>query len=150
MQKQNPSIHIREAVLDDAPQICKLANQLGYPGEIEKFIARLEKMLDNPTQNVLVAANQRQQAVGYIHFHPHNSLENDPVVEIGGLVVSEEFRRMGIGKILMVAAEDWAKSAGFSRIRLHSNIIREDAHIFYQALGYSITKTQRAFVKDLT
>jgi GNAT superfamily N-acetyltransferase len=150
MQKQNPSIHIREAVLDDALQICKLASQLGYPGKLENFMTRLEMMLENPSQKVLVADTESQPAVGYIHFHQHNSLENDPVVEIGGLVVSEDFRRMGIGKILISAAEDWAKAAGFSSIRLHSNIIREDAHIFYQTLGYSITKTQRAFVKDLT
>lgn len=150
MHKPYPSVFVRAAVLDDAPQICILANQLGYPGELEKFKTRLEKILDSPLQGVLVADIGDQRAVGYIHFHQHNSLENDPIVEIGGLVVSEEFRRKGIGKMLISAAEDWARATGFRRIRLHSNIIRVDAHNFYQALGYRITKTQQAFVKDLS
>jgi GNAT superfamily N-acetyltransferase len=149
MPKQIKSLAARKADLSDYPQICLLAGQLGYPDSTEKFRTRLEIMLNNPFHEILVADIGNHHVVGYIHFHQHNSLENDAIVEVGGLVVSEDFRRMGIGKLLLGAAEEWAIAAGFNRIRLHSNSIREDAHIFYQSLGYSIAKTQHAFIKNL-
>ncbi len=49
----------------------------------------------------------------------------------------------------MERAEHWAREKGLRSIFLRSNIIRKDAHTFYQALGYSVVKTQYAFRKAL-
>jgi GNAT superfamily N-acetyltransferase len=43
----------------------------------------------------------------------------------------------------MVAAEDWARGKGYNVVRLRSNVMRADAHGFYDALGYPSTKTSR-------
>lgn len=150
MNPQTNTIQIRRAEVGDLQEVCLLAGQLGYPGSSEQFLARLERILGNPSQEILVVEIAGCRAAGYIHVLLQNFLEIDPIVEVGGLVVNQEYRHIGIGKALLTAAEDWAKNAGCRQIRLHSNIIRTEAHTFYLTLGYSIIKTQHAFLKKLT
>jgi GNAT superfamily N-acetyltransferase len=138
---------IRKANPEDYSDICELVFQLGYPAENEKIKSRIQMFSESPQQDILVAEGENHRIIGYIHFHQNFSLENDPVLEIGGFVVNQDYRRLGIGKALLTAAEDWGRAAGFHAIRLHSNVIREDAHRFYQAMGFSINKSQYSFIK---
>lgn len=140
---------VKKATFADSQEICDLAGHLGYPDPIEKTEIRLKNILNTPGHEIFVAQIEGSKVAGFIHFHLHTSLVNDPVVEVSSLVVIEEFQHKGIGKALLDAAEDWARAAGCETIRLHSNIIRNEAHKFYLAQGYSIYKTQHAFVKNL-
>ena len=65
------------------------------------------------------------------------------------LVVREGRRGNGIGEQLMRYAEQWAAQRGAACVRLRSNVIRADAHRFYQRLGYRVVKTQLSFEKLL-
>ncbi len=65
-------------------------------------------------------------------------------------MINSDYRRIGLGRLLMATAEEWAIAMDSSMIRLHSNIIRGEAHRFYESLGYKITKTQHSFAKLLT
>jgi GNAT superfamily N-acetyltransferase len=47
----------------------------------------------------------------------------------------------------MNAAEQWARGQGYERMRLRSNVVRSEAHGFYEALGYKCSKTSRVFEK---
>ena len=150
MHPQNNSIKIRRAVLKDLLEICQLAEQLGYPDQPEKTKTRLEGLFQNPSHEIFVAENTSGRVLGFIHIRLQNSLVIDPVVEVGSLVVDQEFRGLGIGKSLLHSAEEWAKKEGCRQIRLHSNIIRSEAQKFYLNQGYTIIKTQHAFLKELT
>jgi GNAT superfamily N-acetyltransferase len=75
--------------------------------------------------------------------------EQDPVAEIAGLVVDAEWRGSGVGKLLMQRAEDWARANGLRMVVLRSNVIRSEAHAFYESIGYTRFKTQHAFRKQL-
>ncbi len=55
------------------------------------------------------------------------------------MAVSENFQRMGIGKMLMDAAEKLCASSGSRKIELHA---RKTAVPFYQKLGYEITSEE--------
>jgi hypothetical protein len=50
---------------------------------------------------------------------------------------------------LVERGEAWARQRGLAAIGVRSNIIRERAHIFYERLGYTVTKTQKVFRKTL-
>lgn len=89
------------------------------------------------------------QALGWVHVFVCHLMESDPYAEIGGLVVDESRRGEGIGKLLLERAEAWARAKACASIRLRSNIIRKVAHEFYLKRGYTITKTQHAFAKNL-
>jgi GNAT superfamily N-acetyltransferase len=56
---------------------------------------------------------------------------------------------MGIGKALLLAAEQWAQSRGLTLLMIRSNTRRTAAHAFYQAAGYELIKTSHTFQKDL-
>jgi GNAT superfamily N-acetyltransferase len=143
------TLTIRPAVLADAPQLAPLAGQLGYPTTSEKVTARLVEILQNANHIVLVAERNGSGIAGYVELFPFRTLTADARVEIGGLIVDEACRSQGIGRLLMERAEDWARAHGYMEARLRSNIIREEAHRFYESLGYRVNKTQKSFLKTL-
>ena len=145
-----PTITIRRATLDDLNCILYLAEQLGYPTGREAMTQRLTSILSSPDKVIFVADPGDGKAAGYNQAGEHVSLEVDPLVEIDGLVVSRDHRRQGIGGMLIAAVEEWARSLGIPTVRLHTNIIREEAHRFYKDLGFVINKTQYSMVKKLT
>ena len=77
-------------------------------------------------------------------------LEAETRAEIWGLVVAQAARRTGVGRMLIDAAEEWAVMRGLGVMSLRSNVLRLDAHAFYEQLGYKVVKTQNAFRKDLS
>ncbi|MBX2858456.1 MAG: GNAT family N-acetyltransferase [Cellvibrionaceae bacterium] len=68
--------------------------------------------------------------------------------EIVSVVVNERDRGKGIGKGLIACAERWLKKRT-SIIRIRANIQRQAAPLFYNALGYSLSKTQGVFEKSV-
>ncbi|MUL37144.1 GNAT family N-acetyltransferase [Gloeocapsopsis dulcis] len=68
---------------------------------------------------------------------------------MGGLVVDENYHGSGIGRQLLLQIEQWASQQGCESVYLRSNIIRKQAHVFYEKMGYSYIKTSLAFHKHL-
>jgi len=62
-------------------------------------------------------------------------------------VVSKKQRRSGIGRALVAAAEKHFANRRVTRVSLTTRFTREQAHQFYEALGYS--KTGFRFGKNL-
>jgi GNAT superfamily N-acetyltransferase len=56
--------------------------------------------------------------------------------EIESMHVSEVRRGEGIGSALVEAAVAWARQRGCYRIQLTSNLVRLDAHRFYESNGF--------------
>jgi len=102
-----------------------------------------------PQRLVLVAVLPDGRVVGWIQVHRVVFLGGAPFTEIGGLVVDETCRRMGIGRALVRAAEEWTLQHGMVDVSVRSNIIRDGAHAFYRQLGYRLVKTQYTFHKEL-
>ncbi len=69
--------------------------------------------------------------------------------DLEGLVVEESVRSRGIGKLLLEAAESWARERGAEELRVRSNVLRERAHIFYRRHGYETIKAQYNLRKRL-
>ncbi len=74
----------------------------------------------------------------------------ETVAEISGLIVDEGVRCCGIGKMLIAAAEEWARRVGCRVISVRSNVKRNRAHQFYTNNGYEHVKTQKELRKKLT
>ena len=141
-----PDITIRSARPSDAETITALTKQLGYDAELSTVASRLLRLLARSDQQLLVA-DDGGRAIGWIHMVITEYVEADAFVVIGGLVVDREYRKQGIGRRLLIRAEEWAAQHGCSLVRLSSNVKRVEAHAFYERVGYTNLKTQYAFAK---
>ncbi len=138
---------VRAATIADVPRLAELCGQLGYPSTIQEVEQRLRLVQPDDEAAVFVAEQPGGQVVGWVHVSISRTIEVDPSAEIGGLVVDQSRRSEGVGRLLMERAEAWAREKGCTAVTLRSNVIRERAHAFYENLGYTVIKTQKAFRK---
>ena len=149
METKPPPITIRAAQENDISTMANLCAQLGYPTSENTFAQRLHDLSGHSAYTILVALNAQGQVIGWVHAYLRWLLVVDPHIELGGLVVDETHRGLGIGEKLMDAVEIWAQNLGIQTIFVRSNILRKDAHRFYEHLGYQLTKTSGTFQKRL-
>jgi GNAT superfamily N-acetyltransferase len=141
-------VSVRPATMQDAAQLAELCGQLGYPSTTEEVERRLRLILPDQESAVFIAESGGN-VVGWIDVFISRLVETDQHAEIGGFVVDESCRSQGVGRLLLERAEEWARAEGCLVMTLRSNVIRERAHAFYENLGYSVVKTQKAFRKTL-
>lgn len=132
----------------DLPHLVTLCTQLGYITDFESLSRRYVEVVQNPEHALLVAIDN-DIPIAFLHARVSISFARDSGVEVAALVVHESRRGEGIGSKLMEHAEAWAREQGYPAIFLRSNEIREDAHKFYEGLGYDTTKKSLGFLKRL-
>ncbi|MBQ9270618.1 MAG: GNAT family N-acetyltransferase [Oscillospiraceae bacterium] len=143
-------ITIRRAEVRDAAAIQLLNREcLGYDYPLKKTREKLAAAIEDPGQCVLVAELDPDVIAGYIHLEDYDTLYFDPMKNILGIAVFMEFRRRGIATRLLTEAEEWAAETGASGIRLVSGYDREDAHAFYERMGYINRKLQKNYIKKI-
>lgn len=143
------NIIIRNAVVDDYKAIADISrNDLGYTCSDEMVKVRLENIDDN--RELVLAACINDVIVGFIHAEKYEALYFDTVVNLLGLAVSEQYRKNGVGKLLLSECEKWARDSGVKYVRVNSGATRAEAHSFYRNLGYDNEKMQIRFLKDLS
>lgn len=142
------SLSIREIALSDAAAAAELSAELGYPASAETLAQRIERIKHSPHHVVFVACLS-QIVVGWIDVSIAQHLQSEQYCEIGGLVVSSSVRNQGIGRELVLKAEQWAKDNAVSNMLVRSRLTREAAHRFYLREGYTQTKTSAVFTKQL-
>jgi GNAT superfamily N-acetyltransferase len=140
---------IRTFSLQDAPEIAALAGQLGYPlgdKDARTLLLALER---DANHAVLVAERDSGTVIGWIHVFRTKRVFSEPFAEIGGLVVHEDHRGMGVGGTLLKRAEQWARLERCTALIVRSNVVRDRAPDFYRGAAYSLLKQQNVFKKEL-
>lgn len=141
---------IRHATIQDIQALYKLTKYaLGYNDlEFDDFVPRVDMIMDDK-KHIIFVYEYENKVVGYIHLQYYITLNLDPYVEVLELCVDENYRGLGIGKKLLLKAEQWTKENHKKGIRLGSNAIRVKAHEFYKHLGYVNYKDHKIFKKEL-
>jgi predicted N-acetyltransferase YhbS len=134
------AITIRPAAPSDAPILCELLTQLGYPVSEAEIPARLSAMASFPRAAAFVATNGFGEVVGLVttHIFPYIH-DNEPVAWLTTLVVLEDARGAGIGSMLVKHVEKWAAQNGAKRISVTSGMHRKATHEFYEKRDYENT-----------
>jgi predicted N-acetyltransferase YhbS len=133
-------ITIRVASPSDAPTLCELLEQLGYPATESEIPARLAALATFPSAAAFVATNGFGEVVGLVTAHLFPSVhDKDPVAWLTTLVVLEDAREAGIGSALVRHVERWAAERGAQRISVTSGIQRKATHAFYEKRDYANT-----------
>lgn len=115
-------------------------------GMVKGFNIPLEGEFDTDTADtpyILVRDGVLPIGTCRIHFLPEEG-----IAKIERVCVIEEYRKKGVGRLAITAAEDWIREEGYKKIVITS---RDEAVGFYQALGYTAdyTKTEKGGIFDI-
>lgn len=134
---------IRLATESDVYEINGISQYLGFSALSDSdVLEKLSELINSETDEVYVA-EYSDKVVGWLHLFYACRLASDNFYEIGGLVVSLDFRGQGIGKQLVQTA----CSKHQEKIRVRCNDTRVESHKFYERLGFRGNKVQRVFDK---
>lgn len=144
-------VNIRRANTTDSERLLKLLSELGRPtprgkNDRRKFKNLIESYIDSKTlDRSILVATIGSRVIGLVSYFLLDRL-NQRLKEfwIPDLVVSEEYRDLGIGKLLIQRCQSIAQRNKCYRIRLESGNERTDAHKFYEKLNFD----QSALVFD--
>lgn len=141
-------IQIKPIISEHAPAVQMLAQQLGYPLSLREIERNIMEVMSNNDHVVFVAIVDNE-VVGWVHAFKAIFLESNPFVEIGGLVVDENYRGKGIGKKLIERIKQWCLEKQVSTLRVRSQVKRKEAHLFYVNNGFTEIKEQKVFQMNL-
>lgn len=108
---------------------------------------------DRPDARVFVAERPDGSLCGFVEVgtRPYaEGCDTSPVGFIEGWYVDPDVRRHGYGRALIHAAEEWARSSGYTEMgsdALLDNLVSHRAH---ERLGYTEVERLVAFRKSLT
>jgi GNAT superfamily N-acetyltransferase len=131
--------HIRLARHADAAAVLALAKPFATSFVVNEqaFHPAFLALLASP-QAYLAVAETAQQLVGYVlGFEHYTFFANGRVAWVEEIMVSEAWRRQGIGQLLMQEFEAWAVAKGCKL----AGLATRRAAAFYQALGYEESAT---------
>jgi ribosomal protein S18 acetylase RimI-like enzyme len=141
-------LRIRVADMKDAATLAQLMCELGYETAELEMQMRMERIAADEGYRTFVAVLDGK-VCGMIGTLTCPSYEhNDPGGRILALATLTTVRRRGIGRALIATAEKDFANRGIRRVALNTQLVREDAHKFYESLGYE--RNGWRFVKQLS
>ena len=149
MPNEQPfDLTIRVAELNDAAALAQLMCELGYETTKSEMQMRVERITTDERYRTFVAVLDGR-VCGMIGTLTSLSYEhNDPGGRILAIAILSRMRRRGIGRALIATAEKDFAHRGVRRVALNTRLAREDAHKFYESLGYE--RNGWRFVKRLS
>jgi N-acetylglutamate synthase-like GNAT family acetyltransferase len=137
-------IKIRAAKEKDIPRLLELYRQLSFNPEgfkappLKDCLKVFKKQSKIPGYSLLVA-EENGEVIGttVLAILPGMAHSTSPFAVIEYVVVDEQKRSKGVGKILMDYCKDAAKEAGCYKIMLTSDKRRDRAHKFYRSMGFT-------------
>jgi len=121
-----------------------LSVSLGYaPVSDEVAQDRLQELLSSSSDRVWVIEDDAQ-ICAWMHAFIAYRVASPSFVEIGGIVVSPERRRQGLGRSLVDRARQWGRERKL-KLRVRCNHSRDETHRFYESIGFTKSKSQYVF-----
>ncbi len=137
-------LDIRPATPDDLPAVVAmladdpLGAQRESPDDLTPYQEALQRLADDPNQHVVVAVRQNR-VVGTLQLTiiPGLSRRGSTRSIIEGVRIHGDERGSGLGTQLIQWAVDESRRQNCQLVQLTSDVTREDAHRFYERLGFT-------------
>ena len=134
---------IRIATNEDLPEVLNLYSHPeiddGHVLELKEAKSIFEKMKSYPDYNIYVAEIDNQIvgtfALAIMDNLAHMGAKSGLIEDV---VVSQSFERQGIGKKMMEFAIELCKEKSCYKVCLSSNLKRQNAHKFYDSIGFKV------------
>jgi len=141
-----PTIIIRPARASDCSEISRMRAALWPETSAEEHASELQPILEEtlsfpfPLQNFVAEA--LGQLVGFLEVDLRSHADGcDPFHPVGyveGWYVDPDWRGQGVGRMLLVAAEDWARSHGCMEMASDAWIDNDLSQRVHESLGYTV------------
>jgi len=140
-------ICIRPAQMSDRDQLARMCEALWPKASAEEHARELTLILEGkPVVTlpliILVADAGDGTLAGFLEVDLRSHADGcDPIRPVGyveGWYVAESYRNQGIGRRLLAAAEDWARSHGCLEMASDTWIDNEVSQRVHETLGYEV------------
>jgi GNAT superfamily N-acetyltransferase len=141
----NDDIIFRIAVREDLPAIVRLLadDELGSQREKaeeplqQSYYAAFEQV-DDDLNHQLIVAESNGEVIGTLHlmFLPSISFQGGLRAQVESVRVDRKYQNMGIGSEMMKWTIARARERGAHMVQLTTHKTRQDAHRFYERLGF--------------
>lgn len=147
-----PSVRIRRLEPSDIDEHARMRAALWPDEDAHAMREEIVEMLADPDQPIFVADRAEGGLCGMVEARIReyaDAVDEQPCAYVEGWWVDADVRRTGIGRALIAAVEDWARSRGFRQLgsdALADNIVSHAAH---RALGFEERERLVTFRKFL-
>lgn len=146
---------VRPVQPSDAQAWLEMRSELWSDGSKSEHAAEIESFFSGASTEpaaVLVAENGTLGLAGFVELSIRPCAEGCQTSRVGyleGWYVRSETRGRGVGRALVQAAEDWARSQGCTEFASDAQAGNEASVEAHLALGFSDAGLIRCFRKDL-
>ena len=147
-------MQLREATIDDIPELCGLLNYLfeqeeEFKPNTEIQSEGLSRIISNSVIGVIVIAIDSNKVIGMVNIlYTVSTALGSRVAILEDMVVSPKVRETGVGSKLMKYSLDLAKQNGCKRITLLTDFDNDGAHRFYEKHEF-VRSSMVAFRKSI-
>jgi aminoglycoside 6'-N-acetyltransferase I len=137
---------------EDRPEWLRMRRSLWEDCPDEQQFREMEEILGSEMEEVFFAERPEGGLCGFLEaaIRPWAiGCETSPVGYIEGWYVDGDVRREGVGRALVEAAEDWARSNGCRQMASDAELWNSVSQETHGALGYQETARLVLFKKDL-
>ncbi len=132
-------IHIKKLIGEDLYSFIELINVFEEVFEMEKFSIPnsqyLQTLLEKDDFGVFAAVSDHEIVGGLTTYTLHQYYSASPLIYIYDLAVKPSYQRRGIGKKLISAVIDFAKTKGADEVFVQADADELHATEFYHSTG---------------
>ncbi len=140
------SVRIRLATSGDVPGLARMRSSLWPDTSFEEQAAEADAVVAGRSGStlplVILVAEMAGELVGFVEAglrsHADGCDASHAVGYVEGWFVEEPRRGQGIGRLLIAAAEDWARGQGCLEMASDTWIDNEPSQRAHEALGYEV------------
>ena len=134
-------VEIRDATENDLPAVLRILAESGIDGgesfTLEEAREHFARIRQRPRFRLLVATAEGEVVGTYVlQIMEKLGKRGTPAGVVEDVAVLPSRQGQGIGRAMMEHAREACRQAGCYKLALSSNLRREDAHRFYDSLGF--------------
>ena len=105
------------------------------------YMKWLENSLNRSYADDVLVVKNKQGILGFITLRK----EDETSASIGLISVNKDSQGMGIGKAMIIAAENWVSSMNLQYLKVATQKSNSNACLFYQKMGFDLFDTDYIF-----
>ena len=146
-------ILIREATINDSDEIANLAKEIWKNNSISELKKEFTESMASVKACIYVFEDKDKRIKGFaqcnLRYDYVEGTKSSPVGFLEGIFITEEYRGKGIGKVLLSAAQSWAKENGCIEFACDCGINNSTSYNFHIHNGFKEVNRIICFSKKI-